>query len=203
MTTDTKSKKSAWSTAAVIVAIIAVGILAAGLLDDPESDAIAIPGCAEVVAAEDLERVNYAFGTGDFSWFSDAEAADMSEALADALPTGSAVQSDPNWPSLQFEAMHGTASAWGIVSAAGEQGPLTVDVSRTDQPVGPCFAGYVDERRTLPDGTVVDTFAGTKENRASAHTPDGSLIDAYSQGPLTVDQLVTIVTTPGLRTGGN
>ncbi|MGV8871839.1 MAG: hypothetical protein ACOH2Q_04890 [Rhodococcus sp. (in: high G+C Gram-positive bacteria)] len=209
-----QSSRSAWSTVAVIVGIVAVGVVAAGLLHTPQSDAIAIPGCDEVAQPEDLQRINFAFvvnetyDSPDYPWFSEAKAAAMSEALAGALPRGATVQPDSIGPSLKFGPISsspdggiggGDTSASGVLSMGNHDGGLTVTVSQSDQPPGPCFAGYVDERRTLADGIIVDTSDGETSRRVQAYVPDGSRIDASSQEALTLDELIDIVTTPGLR----
>lgn len=103
-----RSSKSAWSTAAVIIAIVAVGVVVAGLLHNPQPDAITIPGCDEVTQPEDLHRVNFAYvpngsyDNADYPWFSRAKAAAMSDALAGALPRGATVEPDSMGPSLVF-----------------------------------------------------------------------------------------------------
>ncbi|QII05727.1 hypothetical protein BH93_10405 [Rhodococcoides fascians A25f] len=209
-----RSSKSAWSTAAVIIAIVAVGVVVAGLLHNPQPDAITIPGCDEVTQPEDLHRVNFAYvpngsyDNADYPWFSRAKAAAMSDALAGALPRGATVEPDSMGPSLVFGPISsspgggisgGDTSANGFLSMGSVEGGLTVTVSKSDQPPGPCFAGYVDERRTLADGIVVDISGGEKNRRVQAFVPDGSRIDASSAGLLTVEQLMDIVTAPGLR----
>ncbi|MDJ0396567.1 hypothetical protein QMK17_25015 [Rhodococcus sp. G-MC3] len=196
-------RRSAWSTAAVIVSIVAVGTVVAGLLNDPQSDAVAIPGCDEVVQPDETHRVNFAYAQSgsyddpDHSWFSDAKAAAMSRALVEALPAGTTVEDDPFSTPLHFGQI-ANATASGTVSLGGERGDLTVSVRQSDEPPGPCFAGFVDERRTLDDGTVVDTLAGETRRRVVLYT-DGSRIDAYADQVLTVEQLVDIATIRALR----
>ncbi|SNS99715.1 hypothetical protein [Rhodococcoides kyotonense] len=189
-TARTHARGSAWSTAAVIVGIVAAGTVVAGLLNDPQSEAITIPGCDEVVQPEDMQRINYAFvgaDSYDDLWFSEEKATAMSDALAGALPADAVVE-----PPLSFDS---DATAHGTVSVNGNSGQLTVRVWQSDEPAGPCFAGYVDERRSLSDGTVLDISG----ERVIAYVPDGSRIDVNADNVFTVKQLTDIATTPGLR----
>lgn len=192
-----RGSKSAWSTTAVVVGIVAVGILVAGLLDDSQPDAVAIPGCDEVIQPEDMQRINYAF-VGDDSAPTGFDATTMSDALIQALPSGTTVKPDPMFPPLTFDV---DATAHGTISLGGAVGDLTVMLSTSDQPVGPCFAGYVDERRTLGDGTAVDTTSGETRSRVRVYAPDGSRVDASADSVLTVQQLTDIAMAPGLRAG--
>jgi hypothetical protein len=203
-TEGTRKRGSVWSTAAVIVGIVAAGTVVAGLLNDPQSDAISIPGCDEVIQPEEMERVNYAFaGGGDVSdaWLTEAKAEAMSDALVQSLPAGTVVEPDPSWPPLVFDSSRNgvsetEASAVGLVTVDGEEGPLGVRVVRSGEGPGPCFANFVDERRTVDDGIVLDVSRG----RVIAYVPDGSEIDV-SGDVFTVDQLIAIATDPGLRVG--
>ena len=182
---------------AVIVAIVAVGIVVAGLLDDPQPDAVAIPGCGEVIQPADMQRINYAI-VDDNSAPREFDAATMSDVLIQALPAGTTVKPDPTFPPLTFDV---AATAHGTISLGGASGDLTVMLSTSDQPVGPCFAGYVDERRTLDDGTTIDTTSSETSSRVRVYAPDGSRVDASADSVLTVQQLTDIAMTPGLRTG--
>lgn len=197
---------SKWSTAAVIFAIVAAGTAVAGLLDDPATD---IAGCEEVVQSEEAQRINFAFvgeesyDNPDYPWFTETKATAMSDALAQSLPAGTDVAFDAPSRALYFgpigsaegNPVGGTTTAYGTIAVDGNAGPLTVSVQKSDEPPGPCFEGYVDERRTLDDGTVVDL----REGGVRAYTPEGTSIDASADDTLTTQQLLDLVTAPGLR----
>lgn len=115
----------------------------------------------------------------------------------------------------------GDTSAGATVLRNGKPGSLSVSVQQSTDPVPACVAGYLDARRVLADGTVVDvldTWSETNGVRtlarsARAYAPDGTRVSAnstdaaYTDGnatnsgtvPLTIDELVSIVTAPGLR----
>lgn len=198
---------SAWSTAGVIVAIVAVGIVAGGLLNDPQPDPETIPGCDEVVQPDATRHIDYAFiedrryANPDYGWFSESKALTMSDALRAALPRTTEVLPYSLHTPLQFQPFGSESTAQGLVSFGGEEGNLTVVVQQSTEPAGPCIIGYVDERHVLDDGTVVDTSDGEHGRRARAYTPDGSLIDVSITGAFTVEQLADIASAPGLRTG--
>lgn len=97
-------------------------------------------------------------------------------------------------------------------------GWLSVSVRQSTAPVPPCVAGELDERRLLADGTTVDTLdtwsetdgVRTLSRAATAYVPDGSVVAAYATDapagadptgavPVTVDELVDLVTTPATR----
>lgn len=203
-TAGTHSSK--WSTAAVIFAIVAAGTAVAGVLDDPATD---IAGCEEVVQPEQAQRINFAFvgeesyDNPDHPWFTEAKATAMSDALAQSLPAGTDVAFDAPARALYFGPIGsqegnpagGITTARGTIAVGGKTGRLTVSVQKSDEPPGPCFEGYVDERRTLDDGTVVDL----RDGGVRAYTPDGTLIDASADNMLTTEQLLDLVTAPGLR----
>lgn len=208
---STGARGSIWSTVAVIVGIVAVGTAVAGLLHEPQPDPIAIPGCAEVIQPEDLVRVNYAFlseGDADISevpWRFEAKAESMTDALIAALPTGATVDPEPFAPTFGFDALavrqsfDGEADALGTVTVGNRTGTLAVTVGLSNVPAGPCFAGFVEERSTREDGTVLDTVNRTDTHRVVAYTPDGTRIDVNARGVLTHEQVVAIALTPGLR----
>jgi len=61
------------------------------------------------------------------------------------------------------------------------------------------LAGYVDERRTLSDGTVVDLRSSERGSRVEVYGTDGSIVDVSADPVLTVQQVTDIAMTPGLR----
>ncbi|MDI9933090.1 hypothetical protein QM588_21945 [Rhodococcus sp. IEGM 1354] len=187
--------KSVWSTVVVIFGTVAAGVVVAGLLHDPQPDAVSIPGCAEVVQPEDMQRINYAF-VGPDSAPVGFDAAAKSAALVGALPAGTTVEPDAMFPPLTFDFQ---ASAYGRISLGGAVGDLDVRLSTSDQSAGPCFAGYVDERRTLSDGTVVDLKSSERGSRVEVYGTDGSIVDVSADPVLTVQQVTDIAMTPGLR----
>ena len=76
---------------------------------------------------------------------------------------------------------------------------VSVMLSTSDQPAGPCFAGQVDERRTLNDGTVVDVRSSERGSRVEVYGNDGSIVGVSADPVLTVQQVTDIAMTPGLR----
>ncbi|MDV8020140.1 hypothetical protein [Rhodococcus sp. IEGM 1330] len=202
---------SVWSTIAVIVGIVAAGTVVAGLLHEPQPDPVAIPGCEEVIQPEDLVRVNYAFvseGDADISevpWRFEAKARSMTDALIAALPTGATVEPEPFAPTFGFDAvavrqsLDGEADALGTVTVGNRTGALTVTVGLSDEPAGPCFAGFEEERSTREDGTVLDTVNRTDTHRVVAYAPDGTRIDVNANDVLTLEQVIDIALAPGLR----
>ena len=187
--------KSVWSTVAVIVGTVSAGVVVAGLLHDRGPDAVSIPGCAEVVQPEDMQRINFAF-VGPDSVPEGFDAAAKSAALMQALPAGTTVEPDPSFPPLTFDA---GATAHGTIERGGAVGNLDVRLSTSDQPAGPCFAGFVDERRTLSDGTVIDVRSAENSSDVRVYATDGSLVDVSADRVLTVRQVTDIAMTPSLR----
>ncbi|MGF0310997.1 hypothetical protein [Rhodococcus sp. IEGM1428] len=187
--------KSVWSTVAVIVGTVAAGVVVAGLLHDPQPPAVSIPGCEEVLLPEDMQRINYAIAGPD-SVPAGFDAAAKSAALIQALPAGTTVEPDAMFPPLTFDTR---AIAYGRIALGGAVGDVNVTLSTSDQPVGACISGYVDERRTLNDGTVVDVRSSEKGSRVEVYATDGSHVDVSADRVLTVQQVTDIAMTPGLR----
>lgn len=197
-----------------------------------------IPGCAVVeppssgpfmsfVAAEPQDYDNPAY-----PWFSGPKAVAMSQALRDALPDAVDVGFAPVKESLLFEPIfdptndsgeRAVAAGWttarGTLLRDGRQGQLTVEVKQSTEPVPPCVAGDLDERRRLADGTTVDVHDTWSESRgirtlsrsAHAYLPDGTVTiaratDDRTDGsghsgtvPMSVDDLAAVATAAGLR----
>ncbi|WP_072806438.1 hypothetical protein [Rhodococcoides yunnanense] len=188
-----------------------------------------IPGCDSV--EEPIEDRYFSFiGDGSASydnpaapWFSGPKAQLMSTALSAALPSdvefedGQIPYFDPipvyddtaGQPSIE------STSALATLSREGKSGFVSLGVSQRDEGVPSCVAGTLDERTTLPDGTVVDTDDSWREvndertstRSATAYRTDGSWVSAYSSAPgdedalpLTLDELVRVVTDPALAT---
>lgn len=208
---STGAQGSVWSTVAVIVGIVAAGTVVAGLLHEPQPDPVVIPGCEEVVQREGLVRVNYAIvseGDADISevpWRFEAKAQSMTEALIAALPTGATVEPDPFAPVFGFDSVAekspsgSETEAFGTVTVGDRTGTLTATVGLSDEPVGPCFAGVVDERSTQADGTVLDIQVRTDTSRVLARATDGTRIDVSANDVLTLQQVIDIALAPGLR----
>lgn len=208
---STGARGSIWSTVAVIVGAVAVGTVVAGMLHEPQTDSIAIPGCDEVIQPEDTVRVNYAFvteGDADISevpWRFESKAQSMTDALIAALPTGATLEPDPFVPVFGFDAVEvrqsfdAEAEALGTVALGNRTGILTVTVALSAEPPGPCLAGFVDERSTQSDGTVLDIINDRKASRVVVSATDGTRIDVTADGVLTLEQVIDIALTPGLR----
>ncbi|MCZ4521774.1 hypothetical protein O4220_24915 [Rhodococcus ruber] len=196
--TSPGNPRSVWSTVAVVVGTVAAGVVVAGLLHDPQPAAVSIPGCEEVLLPEDMQRINYAIAGPD-SVPVGFDAAAKSAALIQALPAGTAVEPDAMFPPLTFDTFDTGATAYGRIALGGAVGDLDVMLSTSDQPAGPCIAGYVDERRTLNDGTVVDVRSSERGSRVRVYGTDGSRVDVSADRVLTVRQVTDIAMTPGLR----
>ncbi|WP_240772171.1 hypothetical protein [Nocardia sp. CS682] len=153
----------------------------------------------------------------------------MTQALHDGLPGDVEIVFAPVTRSLVFQPILGDATqnkgfdGWSEARAtllrADREGALAVTVRQSTKPIRPCVAGELDERRHLPDGTIVDTQdtwyemkgVRTLTRDATAYLPDGSVVhanatDHAAEGsgrtravPLSIDELVALVTDPGLR----
>ncbi|MBJ8348369.1 hypothetical protein [Antrihabitans sp. YC2-6] len=116
------------------------------------------------------------------------------------------------------EGLSGWTDASGQLLRGDVQAQLWVQVRQADNVPPPCIAGALDERRTLADGAVLDIsddwseFIDERTTTRSvvAYFPDGtrlrasmtkneSTADANDDFPLTVDELVAIAVSPGLR----
>lgn len=197
----------------------------------PGCDVVERPGESEWIAYSSLDE--YGYDNPDYPWFSGAKAGAMSQALREALPTGVEVAFASPDQSLIFQPIMsgerpedggpdfgGDTNAGATVSRNGKSGSLSVSVKQSSDPLPACVAGYLDARKTLADGTVVDVLdtwsetngVRTLSRSARAYVPDGTRASAYSSDaeyrddetnsgtvPLTVDELVSIVTAPGLH----
>ncbi|WP_430334639.1 hypothetical protein [Rhodococcus sp. ACT016] len=158
----------------------------------------------------------------------------MSQSLQAALPSGVEVAFASPSQSLFFQPImgggpsqedgsdfDGDTNATATVLRDGKRGSLWVSIRQSTDPIPPCVAGYLDARRMLADGTVVDvvdTWSETNGVRtlsrsAHAYVPDGTRVSANSTDatfsgstetnsgtvPLTVDELASVVAAPGLR----
>ncbi|WP_064076313.1 hypothetical protein [Prescottella equi] len=199
-----------------------------------------IPGCDVVERPGESEWTAFVvdrdsgYDNPDYPWFSGPKAGAMSRALRDALPGGVEVEFASPERSLIFQPImsedapedgapdyEGNTNADATLSRDGKNGSLSVAVRLSTDAIPACVAGYLDARRTLADGTVVDVLdtwsetngVRTLSRSASAYAPDGTRVSAYATDaavadsgqansgtvPLTVDELVVLVTAPGLR----
>ncbi|TQM33204.1 hypothetical protein [Nocardia bhagyanarayanae] len=120
--------------------------------------------------------------------------------------------------SAEFAKLGGFTDARATLRRGDLTGSLWVSVRHSAAPIPPCVAGHLDERRLLADGTTVDTHdtwsqvdgVRTLSRTAHAYAPDGSVVVAaatdapYGLGPtgtvpLSVDELVGLVSAPGIR----
>ncbi|WP_067858893.1 hypothetical protein [Nocardia shimofusensis] len=164
-----------------------------------------------------------------YPWFSGPKAVAMTQALRAALPAGVEIAFAPVDRSLVFQPIVGDPTedkefggwtdALATLLRGDLSGLLSVNVRESTMPIPPCVAGSLDERRRFPDGTIVDTDDTWSETNgvrtllrsAIAYLPDGSVVYAYATDeagdengptgtvPLTIDDLVALVTVPGLR----
>ena len=192
----------------------------------PEVDPSAsIPGCDTVEAPTEPSYSSF-ISTGEESydnpsapWYNGPKAHVMSEALMAALPSNISAANAPYFGPIPTSEGQGfvldSADAWVQLSGGENNESLSVGVGPRDSAEPPaCVAGQLDERRTMPDGAVVDTddtWSETNGQRsysrtATAYTPDGSVVSASVYGgddpdmlKLTLDDLVRIATDPALR----
>lgn len=221
---------------AVVVAIVSVGIVFAGVLENEPSSVEPIPGCDIVLPAQE----GFSFSVGsyggqydnpDYPWLTAAKASAMSTALIESLPADVELEFAPPSDSLVFQPMYiypegawiaegvtvedisGDSTASGLVVRGDARAPLRVSVKEWNGEIPPCTEGRVDERATLPDGTVIDTLdavsefdgASTHRRTAVAYHAD-TLVHARTSNegsdamlPLEVDELHRIVSIPELR----
>ncbi|WP_280201136.1 hypothetical protein [Nocardia cyriacigeorgica] len=252
---------SGWTTGLICVAIVAGGVIAGGLLHEPERELTTAPPTTTSMAPQPAEEHTYVtppvtyptqipgcpqveppgedglFGwvaTGRSSydnpaypWFSGPKAMAMSAALQEALPDGVVIDFAPADQALVFQPIldppeqrefGGFTDAMASVRRGDRAGWLSVTVRQSSDPAPACVAGALDERRHLPDGTIVDTHdtwsetngVRTLSRSATAYLPDGSVVGAYATNspadgapagevPMSIDELVAVVTAPGLR----
>ncbi|SNS93525.1 hypothetical protein [Rhodococcoides kyotonense] len=190
-----------------------------------------IPGCDDVdPPVEDSYSSFITMGDQSYDnpiapWFSGPKAQLMSEALLSALPTHISFEDGvpyfdpiPVYNGAPEEVTVDSTNAYGSVITDTGTGSLSVAVSQSTRGVEPCVAGDLDERSTMPDGTVVDALTTWREvngdrtyaRSVTAYHLDGSQISAYSAAPdsenalpLSVDELVSVVTASGLRTSSS
>ncbi|MEV0032669.1 hypothetical protein [Nocardia sp. NPDC050793] len=118
----------------------------------------------------------------------------------------------------EFANFGGSTDARATLRRGDLAGSLSVSVRESTAPIPPCVAGELDERRLLADGTTVDTHdtwsqldgVRTLSRTARAYAPDGSVVMASATDaphgldptgivPLSVDELVGLVSAPGAR----
>lgn len=186
-----------------------------------------IPGCDSV--EEPVEPVYSSYmsdGLASYDnpiapWFSGPKAHLMSLALLAALPSdlefedGRIPYFDPIPVYEGADFTIDSTNAYGTIGLDDGSGYLSVGVAQFSEEIPPCLAGTLDERRTQSDGTVVDIHTTWQEvngertstRSAIAYLTDGSQVSAYTSAigdadavPLSVDELVRIVTYPGLDT---
>ncbi|MCZ4551831.1 hypothetical protein [Gordonia rubripertincta] len=207
------------------------------VVEEPVDLDAPIPGC-DVVETPD-EGYSVITGTSGepsydnpkFPWFNGPKATEMSNAVAELLPSKAEIEFASPERSLIFQPItdfgedtpdqsDGYTSANGSVINREAKGSLYVSVAQSSRPIPPCVAGALDERRTLPDGVLVDVQDTWRETdgvrtlsrSAIAYVPDNSRISAQASDasgrtgaensgaiPVTVDDLVRIVTDPRLR----
>ncbi|MFC7450225.1 hypothetical protein [Rhodococcus daqingensis] len=195
----------------VIGAVVAVGVVVAGLLNDAgrEDYSAQIPGCDVVKPPAESRRINFAFAGSPsydnprYPWFSGPKATAMTAALEGALPEDAELEFAPPSQSLHFEPIldfgdatdlpdginaedfGGSTTAQGTLTRGETSGSLMVDVRRARSTVPPpCVAGELDRRSTLPDGTVIDSQEQARGLTRSvmAYLPDGTGMWVRAEG---------------------
>lgn len=201
----------------------------------PVTFPVQIPGCDVVEPPREeqtfgmVQSVTYEYDNPSYPWFSGPKAGAMTQALQDGLPGDVEIAFAPVTRSLVFQPILGDATqnkgfgGWTRANATllrgDREGALSVTVRQATNPIPPCVAGELDERRHLPDGAIVDTDdtwyeiegVRTLTRAATAYLPDGSVAhanatDQATEGsgrprtvPLAIDELVALVTDPELR----
>lgn len=224
----------------VIAGIVTAGTAVAGLTNEPELEVAAIPGCSEVLPASPGFSFAIAYYDGgtyghpDYPWLTAAKASAMSDALVRSLPADTDVEFASPSRSLVFQPIpiypedvslpdgitvadiSGDSRASGTLVRAGVQAEFNVGVQASDGGAPPCVEGEVDERTTLPDGTVVDVVSSTEvpsdgeagathRRSAIAYTADTVVSARLSDDgggaplPLEIGELRDIVANPQLH----
>ncbi|MFI7667473.1 hypothetical protein [Nocardia sp. NPDC049526] len=201
----------------------------------PVAFPVQIPGCDVVEPPRQGQSFGMVHSDTDrydnpsYPWFSGPKALAMTQALQDALPGDIEIAFASLRDSLVFQPILGDPAqnkgfgGWTRANATllrGDRaGALSVTVRQSTTPIPPCVAGDLDERRHLPDGTIVDTDDTWSERNgvrtlsrdATAYLPDGSVAyanatDQAADGsgrtralPLAIDELVALVAEPELR----
>ncbi len=201
----------------------------------PVTFPVQIPGCDVVEPPQQGQSIGmayfdtYGYDNPSYPWFSGPKAVAMTQALRDALPGDVEIAFASVDRSLVFQPILGDPTedkgfgGWTTAQATmlrGDRaGTLSVTVRKSTTPIPPCVAGNLDERRHLPDGTIVDTDdtwyetngVRTLSRTATGYLPDGSVAHANATDeatdgtgraravPLTNDDLLALVTAPGLR----
>ncbi|WP_207837915.1 hypothetical protein [Williamsia soli] len=207
------------------------------VVEEPVDLDAPIPGCGTVEPPEEpvytafTSMVEESYDNPKFPWFNGPKATEMSNAVAELLPPRAEIEFASPEQSLIFQPItdlgestldppDGYTSAGGSVVKGDAKGGLNVSVAQSSRPIPPCVAGALDERRTLPDGVLVDVQDTWRETdgvrtlsrSATAYVPDGSRISAQASDasgtagdensgtiPVSVDDLVRIVVDPRLR----
>lgn len=237
-----------WAVGSTCVAVVAAAYLIAWLVLEPEPTArarssyvtppvaypVQIPGCDDVEPPREARLFGVMYSVTDeyenpsYPWFSGPKAAAMTQALRDRLPGDAEIAFAPVSRSLVFQPILGDSTknkefggyseARATLLRGDRAGSLAVTVRQSDTPIPACVAGALDERRHLPDGTIVDTQdtwyemngVRTLSRGATGYSPDGSVVHAHATDDaddngrtgavtLAIDELVTLVTDPGLR----
>ncbi|SEL46705.1 hypothetical protein [Rhodococcus maanshanensis] len=164
----------------VIGAVVAVGVVVAGLVNDigRVDYSAQIPGCDVVVPPSEIRRINFSavgmsvgYDNPDYPWFSGPKASAMSDALKAALPPGVDVEFGTPADSLLFEpildwhrpdsagavdGLSGWTKAEGTLIRGATSSSLSVEVRLSDAQAPPCIAGHLDRRVKRSDGTIID-----------------------------------------------
>ncbi|MCZ4563931.1 hypothetical protein O4160_24110 [Rhodococcus sp. IEGM 1401] len=228
MRTDLR-RGGVWADVVVVVAIVTVGTVVAGVLEDQQPSVEAILGCDVVLPAEEGISFSIGFYGGrydnpDYPWLTATKASAMSTALVESLPTD--VQLEFAAPSnflifqpidiypegveiaegVTVEDISGDSTASGVVGRGEARALLRVSIEEWDGELPPCVEERVDERTTMPDGTVVDTLdavsdfngGATHRRTAVAYFAD-TLVHARTSNegsdamlPLEVDELAVL-----------
>ncbi|WP_338758203.1 hypothetical protein V7968_26270 [Nocardia vulneris] len=177
-----------------------------------------------------VESAESGYDNPAYPWFSGPKAVAMSQAAQDALPGEVELAFASVARSLRFRPITdpeesggqsgfgGWTSADAILRRGSATGNLNLSVRRSTAAVPPCVAGDLDERKHLADGIVDvdDTWyevdgVRTLSRTAHAYLTDGTAVTATATDtdgvnhsgtvPLSLDELVAVVTAPGLRVG--
>lgn len=208
------------------------------IVEEPVDLSAPIPGC-ETVEPPPTDSGRYSVFTSssdpsydnpEYPWFSGPKATAMSNAAVASLPPSAEIEFASQERSLVFQPVSdlggaqpepkGYTYATAALVNGDAKGSVYLQVQKKSDPVPTCVAGYLDERRTLADGTIVDVHdtweevngSRTLRRSARAYVSDQSWIHATAYDisgdaqqehsgkiPLAIDDLVRIVSDPGLR----
>lgn len=192
----------------------------------PKDPSATIPGCDAMLAPDGQTVAFYqafeeTYDNPRYPWFSGRKATALSDALASALPEGTAVEfAAPGTSSFGTESalrfgpvqgpssdsgvddpsLYASSTAAGLLIRNGRGADVTVTISKQTYGVPPCVGGSLDRRQVLGDGTVVDVLESVSEGggrtavvrSVSAYAPDGTNLQIQANQFVSTDEAVSM-----------